>query len=74
MANHCNTFNIECPFALASEDAPVPCVGSQEQCNRHREVGISIDPKVKSVLQAISIEWFSLTDDQLKNLHRLLTR
>lgn len=29
---HCNSYNIECPYAL-SEFAPVPCVGSQEQCD-----------------------------------------
>jgi len=30
--NYCRSLKIECPFAL-SDIAPVPCVGSQEQCN-----------------------------------------
>jgi hypothetical protein len=35
---HCKSYNIECPFALQSENAPVPCVGSQGQCDKVRGV------------------------------------
>jgi len=34
------SYDLDCPHAL-SEDAPMPCMGSQEQCNEHRE-GVSL--------------------------------
>ena len=33
---HCKNYGIECPYALESEYAPIPCVGSQEQCEMIR--------------------------------------
>ena len=33
---HCKSYDIECPYALESEMAPVPCVGSKEACETFR--------------------------------------
>lgn len=33
----CKNYNIECPYAL-SDSAPVPCIGSQEQCDKVRKI------------------------------------
>ncbi len=33
--NYCDGFNISCPYKL-SDDSPIPCVGTWEQCNHYR--------------------------------------
>jgi hypothetical protein len=31
---YCGVYGIDCPYAL-SDDAPIPCVGSQEECDQY---------------------------------------
>ena len=33
--NRCTNYGIECPYAL-SGDSPLPCYGTQEQCDEYR--------------------------------------
>lgn len=35
--NYCKTYKVPCPFAL-SENAPIPCIGSQKQCDAVRQI------------------------------------
>ena len=35
--NICKNYKIPCPFAFASENAPIPCWGNQEQCDNWRK-------------------------------------
>jgi hypothetical protein len=34
--NYCDNYKIKCPYAL-SDEAPVPCIGTQNQCNVFRK-------------------------------------
>lgn len=34
--NKCNQYDIECPYKL-SDESPLPCFATQEQCNTWRE-------------------------------------
>lgn len=36
----CRVLKFECPFALVSENAPVPCIGSQEECDKIKKVNL----------------------------------
>lgn len=53
----CINYKIPCPYSMKSENAPVPCFGSQEECNVWREkykkqVTDALSPKEASKLEA----------------------
>jgi len=36
--DYCESYKIDCPYAFESENAPVLCVGSWEDCENHRKI------------------------------------
>lgn len=44
---YCKSYKIECNFAL-SEDAPIPCVGSDSQCDEVRGIAKIYPPEEKT--------------------------
>jgi hypothetical protein len=57
---YCKAYDINCPFAL-SECAPVPCIGSQGQCNHFR-----LNTEQRTLGKAIWLENFG----NFSTLHR----
>ena len=70
---HCNSYNMECPYALESEMAPVPCVGSKEQCDMIRaskdykgeELAVGDQVQVKGTPMEFEITGFSVKNGQI---------
>lgn len=49
----CRSYLLPCPYAMASEDAPVPCMGSQENCDAYNAKYKEDEPKMYARLQKI---------------------
>ena len=75
LLNHCPAHNIDCPYAL-SDKSPLPCFGTQEQCDEYRKPKTLVRQKVmaddiNSMLGAMIdtvMQTISLTDAEQDEL------
>ena len=69
---YCKSYDLECPYAL-SDMAPVPCVGSQEQCDMFRasrnykgeELSVGDQVQVKGTPMEFQITGFKVLNGQI---------
>lgn len=62
----CRVLKFECPFALVSENAPVPCIGSQEECDKIKKLNLKFD-NMKNELNMKNEEIAKLVAERVYN-------